>query len=122
MPQCSYPPQFQAFTNEKIQNAGVPLGLQPTSLLTWSLGPALAKPAYMASIDRVQTFNNLDTAVNANLYNGSHLRLIKAVSPNCSDLILECQLGNRVLDGPQCCSQMFDPEPVYNQYGTLVTG
>ena len=40
-----------------------------------------------------------------------------AISPRCTEFIFECQFENMVLTPDQCCTSVFDPEPIYSEYG-----
>lgn len=108
----------QAFTLNKIQNITT-FGKDQASLLSWTLGPRLSLPSLVENGPIVTTIRNrLDNTLAASKYNGSYDKLVRDVAPHCRELILECQLGNKVLTGRDCCKQYFDDEPTINQYGT----
>ncbi|TRY79803.1 hypothetical protein TCAL_06060 [Tigriopus californicus] len=109
---------YYAFTLNKISNVTT-FGKDQASLLSWTLSPRLSLPSLVENDPIITTIRNgLDNTLAASKYNGSYERLIQDVAPRCRELILECQLGSRVLSGINCCSQYFDDKPTVNQYGT----
>ena len=45
--------------------------------------------------------------------------LMTAMAPTCAQMVLKCELGtDRVMDGQTCCSQLFNPTPVFTHAGT----
>ena len=60
-----------------------------------------------------------DSAISRTDFNGSYDALMDAVSPRCSEFIFECQFENMVLTPDQCCTAVFDPNPIYNEYGKI---
>lgn len=111
----------QAFTLSRISS--VPsLTVNHASLLSWSLGAELARPDVYSTDSRIDDFNNeIDIILDTPNYNGNLNKLIMDMAPNCTQFILECQLGNVVYNGASCCSQIFNPSPIITQHGTCYT-
>ena len=43
--------------------------------------------------------------------------LLRAIAPNCTQLILKCVVGKLTMTGWQCCKEMFDPNPYFTKSG-----
>jgi hypothetical protein len=47
-------------------------------------------------------------------------QLLRAVAPNCSQLILQCMVGNTTMSGFDCCAKIFDPVPYFTAQGNAL--
>lgn len=55
--------------------------------------------------------------VNTPPYGTAMDNLFRAISPNCTQLILQCTFGNTTMNGWDCCNNLFDPNPYFTAYG-----
>jgi hypothetical protein len=77
------------------------------SQLAIDITSILARPAYAQA-------SYGSTAV---VSGGAREQLLRAIAPNCTQLILQCTLGKQVLSGWDCCSRVFDPTPYFTPAG-----
>jgi len=48
---------------------------------------------------------------------GPREQLLRAIAPNCTQLILQCIIGKAVLTGWDCCANYFDQTPYFTSSG-----
>ena len=103
------------------------------ALLTWSVSPRLARPdvtnntrvaQLTADINTVLArpeFNKISYGLTGQSISGGPLeQLLRAVAPNCSQLILQCAIGKAVMNGFDCCSKYFDQNPYFTESGSTL--
>ena len=92
------------------------------SLLSWSLAPELSRPDVYAENPQIPILTTeIDNILQRGEFGGSYDKLISAISPNCTQFILECTVGTKIYTGKECCGTVFDPKPVMSRYGTCFT-
>ena len=118
------------FSASKINQAPL-LSSSHASLVTWFVSPTFARPEIMNNTRVGQLTIDINTALSRSTYSqaaystsgvipgGAKEQLLRALAPNCTQLILQCAVGKRVLTGVDCCSQIFDPNPYFTQAGNL---
>jgi len=105
------------------------LGTSHASLLTWFVHPTLAKPDVMNNTRVTQLAADINTILSRSAYSqisygttgatagGAKEQLLRAIAPNCTQLILQCTFGKQIMSGWDCCSRVFDPNPYFTQAG-----
>ena len=99
------------------------------ALLSWDVSPRLARPDVMnntrvaqltADINTVlarSEYNKLSYGTSGTISGGPREQLLRAIAPNCSQLILQCVVGKAVFNGFDCCAKFFDPIPYFTDSG-----
>ena len=94
-----------------------------TSLLSWSLAPSHSSPdvaEYNSGL--ASTESGLNLTLQKSDYNNSYASLMKYLAPTCEEFILECSLKEgHSMNGSTCCNDYFNLQPVFNQYGNILT-
>ena len=106
------------------------LSASHASILSWSVSPRLARPDVMnnsrvaqltADINTVLSrpeYNKISYGVNGQTIPGGPMeQLLRAISSNCSQLILQCSIGKATFNGYDCCAKYFDPIPYFTDGG-----
>ena len=66
-------------------------------------------------------YNKLTYGTGTNVPNGGPMdQLLRAIAPNCSQLILQCTVGNTTMNGFDCCAKIFDPVPYFTAQGIFL--
>jgi hypothetical protein len=116
------------FSYSKIMQVQL-LGTSHASLLTWFVHPSLAKPDVMNNTRVTQLAADINTILSRSAYSqisygttgatagGAKEQLLRAIAPNCTQLILQCTFGKQIMSGWDCCSRVFDPNPYFTQAG-----
>ena len=116
------------FSYPKILQVSL-LSVSHASLLSWSVHPSLAKPDVMNNTRVSQLAIAINSILARPVYSQSNFgstgvvaggaveQLLRAIAPNCTQLILQCSLGKLVLNGWDCCTRVFDPNPYFTQAG-----
>ena len=107
------------------------LSASHAALLTWSVSPRLARPDVMNNTRVAQLTADINTVLSRSDYNklsygtsgaisgGPLEQLLRAVAPNCSQLILQCVIGKAVMNGFDCCAKYFDTNPYFTDSGKI---
>jgi hypothetical protein len=45
---------------------------------------------------------------------------LRAIAPNCTQFILQCEVGKLTMSGWQCCKELFDPNPYFTKSGKQI--
>ena len=84
-----------------------------------SLAPELANPEVYSTNSRIPTLTaEINNILDRLEYSNNLNKLLEAIAPNCTQFILECQVGPTSFTGEQCCGKIFDPNPIFTRYGT----
>ena len=105
------------------------LSTSHAALLSWSVSPSLARPDVMNNTRVAQLTADINTVLSRADYNkisfgptgalpgGAREQLLRAIAPNCTQLILQCIVGKQIMTGWECCAKMFDPTPYFTVAG-----
>ena len=79
----------------------------------------LARPQVASTDNRMDGLvGDIANVLTKTDYNSSLDALVKSVAPNCTQFILECQIGSSTkLTGEECCQTIFNPKPFLTEYG-----
>ena len=64
-------------------------------------------------------YNKLNYGTGGPTFGGPMDQLMRAIAPNCSQLILQCMVGNTTMNGFECCDKIFDPIPYFTAQGKI---
>ena len=105
------------------------LSTSHAALLSWSVSPSLARPDVMNNTRVAQLTADINTVLSRSDYNkisygaggaipgGPMEQLLRAIAPNCTQLILSCTIGKQIMNGWECCQKIFDPNPYFTVAG-----
>ena len=63
-------------------------------------------------------YNKISYGTSTNAPTGGAMdQLLRAIAPNCTQLILQCTVGNATMSGFDCCTRIFDPNPYFTAQG-----
>jgi hypothetical protein len=77
--------------------------------LTADINTVLTRPEY----------NRLSYGPTGAIPGGPKEQLLRAIAPNCTQLILQCIVGKQIMTGWECCQRMFDPNPYFTVAGEV---
>jgi hypothetical protein len=101
------------------------------ALLSWIVSPTLARPDVMNNSRVAQLTADINTVLSRSDYNkisygttgaipgGPREQLLRAIAPNCTQLILQCVVGKQIMTGWECCRSIFDPNPYFTSAGNI---
>ena len=93
------------------------------------MSPRFARPDVMNNTRAAQITNDINTVLSRPDFNkisygssgalsgGPMEQLLRAVAPNCTQLIMQCSIGKAVMSGWDCCRNYFDQNPYYTESG-----
>ena len=136
MPSVNYNPliyyHFQLFSFAKVTQVPL-LSSSHAAILSWSVSPRFARPDVMNNSRVAQITSDINTVLSRSEYNkisygsngqsipgGPMEQLLRAIAPNCSQLILSCTIGKAVFNGFDCCAKYFDPTPYFTDGGKFL--
>ena len=95
------------------------LTISHASLLTWSLSPYLSRPEVYATNDKILSLTEeINLILQRPEFQNDYEKLLKAIAPNCTEFILECQVGNKIYTGKECCGTIINETPMLTRFGT----
>jgi len=86
------------------------------------LGSELCKAARKTLVKLTPEYNKIAYGSNGQSIPGGPMeQLLRAIAPNCSQLILQCNIGKAIFSGYDCCAKYFDPIPYFTDGGKTFT-
>ena len=122
---------FQLFSFSKVSQVPL-LSSSHAALLSWVVSPTLARPDVMNNTRVAQITADINTVLSRSEYNrlsygasgtipgGPREQLLRAIAPNCTQLILQCVIGKQIMTGWDCCTKIFNPTPYFTSAGNFV--
>lgn len=111
----------QGFTFSRISRINS-LNIAHASLLSWTLAPELSRPQVYAENENIPSLlEEIGFILQRGEYDNDYGKIVEALVPNCTDFILECQIGSIIYPGKDCCGSYFDSKPITSRYGTCFT-
>ena len=102
-----------------VINSVPSLTISHASLLSWSLSPYLSRPEVYATNDKIPSLTEeINLVLQRPEFQNNYEMLLKTIAPNCTEFILECQVGNKVYSGKECCGTIIDEKPMLTRFGT----